>query len=151
MQAASQGREAEQTRAFTLSAQHCQLRDYLINIFFVFSYPTLCLQPAQPDEFSCLGHPDRTIHTASSTTRPPCPPTNSNGEIKSFQSATTTWVFHAPKTTPASLFFSSELGTSYLQHLACFTRSSSGSSRALLSYQPLGELLPCPNTTGASV
>lgn len=75
-----------------LSVQHCQL-----GVFFVFSYPTLCLQPAQPDELSCLGHLDRTIRITADLHHDPSahPPTGTG--IKSFQSATTTWFFHSPK------------------------------------------------------
>lgn len=59
MPAAVQGREAKQTQVLVLSVKHCQLR---VIYFLVFSYPTLCLQPAKPDKLSCLGHLDETIH-----------------------------------------------------------------------------------------
>lgn len=144
VQAALQGREAEQTQVFMLSAQHCQLRAWS---FFVFSYPTLCLQPAQPDELSCLGHLDRTIHiTTHLPPRPPCPPTNSNGESKASEVQPPP-VFSTPQNhsriaTFAPLF-SSELGTgtSLAQGTCSIWHVSPTPAQAphmLSCYQPLG-------------
>lgn len=43
-----------------------------IYFLLLFSYPTLRLQPVQPDKLSCLGHLDRTTHiTAHLPARPP--------------------------------------------------------------------------------
>lgn len=98
--AASQGRGGEQNAHRHSCCRHSTVNSGLVFpfFFFVFSYPTLCLQPAQPDELSCLGHLDRTIRITSSTTTPPPLPTYQQQRgIRSFQRANTTWVFHSPK------------------------------------------------------
>lgn len=79
--------------------KHCQLT---VIYCLVFSYPTLCLQPAKPDKLSCLGHLDEN-HSNDSTSPTTTSLLSYQRGGKSFQSTTTTTSVFMPKTTPVLL------------------------------------------------